>query len=174
MLASKDTVGKVENMDFYLYSSPIGEIYLYANDTALVGLYFAEQSNQPDRALFRERLMPPIQQAVAWLNLYFSGEVPNFTPPLSFSTTPFRAEIYRLLLTVPYGTTTTYKALAEQYCRVTGKKRMSAQAVGGAVGSNPISLIVPCHRVVGTDGGLTGYAGGLERKAVLLRHEKNK
>lgn len=103
-----------------------------------------------------------------WLDIYFSGHEPDFTPPLHPVGSPFRQAVWQLLLEIPYGQTTTYGALAKRL----NAGRMSAQAVGGAVGHNPISIIVPCHRVVGANGSLTGYAGGLERKIKLLEIEK--
>ena len=103
--------------------------------------------------------------------VYFAGSEPDFLPPLHLAGSPFRQEVWALLRQIPYGETTTYRALAEAVARKRGLRQMSAQAVGGAVGHNPISIIVPCHRVVGSDGSLTGYAGGLERKVQLLRLE---
>lgn len=103
-----------------------------------------------------------------WLDVYFTGREPDFTPPLHPAGSSFRQAVWQLLLEIPYGQTTTYGALAKRL----NAGRMSAQAVGGAVGHNPISIIVPCHRVVGTNGSLTGYAGGLDRKIRLLEMEK--
>lgn len=113
-----------------------------------------------------EKSLSVFRQAKEWPDLYFCGEIPDFTPPLSMSGLPFRLAVRELLMQIPYGETTTYSELA----RRTGKL-MSAQAVGGAVGHNPISIIVPCHRVVGSSGSLTGYAGGVDRKVALLRLE---
>ena len=106
-----------------------------------------------------------------WLDIYFSGKEPNFTPPLRMKGTEFRQEVWQILLTIPFGKTMTYGEIARILADRRGIKSMSAQAVGGAVGHNPISLIIPCHRVVGTNGALTGYAGGLEKKAWLLDME---
>ena len=119
----------------------------------------------------RERPLPVFDQARCWLDCYFSGREPDFTPPLHLKGTPFRMAVWKLLLDIPYGTTMTYSAIAQALARQSGRSRMSAQAVGGAVGHNPVSIIVPCHRVVGTQGSLTGYAGGMEKKISLLRLE---
>ena len=110
-------------------------------------------------------------EARRWLDVYFSGREPDFTPPLHPVGSPFRRAVWELLLQIPYGQTTTYGALAQQLAAKQGKTRMSAQAVGGAVGHNEISIIIPCHRVVGTSGSLTGYAGGIEKKVRLLQLE---
>lgn len=106
-----------------------------------------------------------------WLDLYFSGEEPNFTPKLKLEGTEFRRDVWKILLEIPYGETLTYKDIAEKLMASGKYERMSSQAVGGAVGHNPISIIIPCHRVVGTSGSLTGYAGGLARKVKLLELE---
>lgn len=111
-------------------------------------------------------------QTVRWLDIYFSGRDPGFTPQLFLEGSSFRREVWDILLTIPYGRTMTYGQIAGIIAEQRGLDRMSAQAVGGAVGHNPVSLIVPCHRVVGADGSLTGYAGGIGRKAKLLTVEK--
>lgn len=153
------------------YTSPLGGITLASDGQALTGLWFDGQkyfgaSLSGER---QERELPVFDRAAEWLDLYFSGRAPEFTPPLAMRTTPFRRAVWELLLAVPYGQTTTYGRLAAQIAQKRGG--MSAQAVGGAVGHNPISLIIPCHRVLGSDGGLTGYAGGLEKKRRLLALE---
>lgn len=112
-----------------------------------------------------------IGQARQWLNIYFSGQKPDFLPPLRYGSTPFRQLVCDIMLTIPYGRTITYGEIAAEVARRAGIPRMSAQAVGGAVGHNPISLMIPCHRVVGTNGSLTGYAGGIRRKVQLLTLE---
>lgn len=106
-----------------------------------------------------------------WLDLYFSGEEPNFTPKLKLEGTEFRRDVWKILLEIPYGETLSYKDIANKLMASGKYERMSSQAVGGAVGHNPISIIIPCHRVVGTSGSLTGYAGGLDRKVRLLKLE---
>ena len=110
-------------------------------------------------------------QAAEWLDVYFSGKAPNFTPPLSMEgISPFRKRVWEIMLEIPFGQLSTYGQIAKQIAAETGRN-VSAQAVGGAVGHNPVSLIVPCHRVVGSGGSLTGYAGGVEKKAAQLRLE---
>ena len=118
--------------------------------------------------------LPIFQTTKRWLDLYFHGEIPDFTPALRLSGTPFRKAVWEILLTIPYGRTMTYGEIADKIAEQKGLPRMSAQAVGSAVGHNPISIIVPCHRVLGSDGSLTGYAGGVERKAALLALEQPK
>ena len=155
------------------YASPLGAITLACDEEAIIGLWFNGQryfgNILPKRTEQKER--PLFADAKRWLDIYFSGREPDFLPPLHPAGSPFRQEVWALLRQIPYGETTTYRALAEAVARKRGLRRMSAQAVGGAVGHNPISIIVPCHRVVGSDGSLTGYAGGLERKVQLLRLE---
>ncbi|HJA94337.1 MAG TPA: methylated-DNA--[protein]-cysteine S-methyltransferase, partial [Candidatus Eisenbergiella merdipullorum] len=107
-----------------------------------------------------------------WLDIYFSGKDPDFTIPLHFTGTAFQNEVWKILCTIPYGQTETYGEIAKQIAVRKGLPHMSAQAVGGAVGHNEISIIVPCHRVVGADGSLTGYAGGIDKKIKLLQLEK--
>ena len=155
------------------YDSPLGGILLAADDMGLTGLwfdgerYFAEGLDPNHTA----QKTPILQQAERWLEVYFSGREPGFTPPLHPMGSPFRQAVWELLLQIPYGQTTTYGALAKQLAEINGGKRVSAQAVGGAVGHNPVSIIVPCHRVVDSDGSLTGYAGGIEKKIRLLTLE---
>ena len=156
------------------YESPLGSILLAADENGLTRLWFRDgkyfaQGLGPDTA---EQQTPVLQQTKHWLDVYFSGQEPDFMPPLHPVGSPFRQEVWALLRRIPYGQTTTYGALAKQIAAEHGLARMSAQAVGGAVGHNAISILIPCHRVVGTDGSLTGYAGGLERKVQLLTLEK--
>ena len=115
---------------------------------------------------------PILAEAKRWLDVYFSGRQPDFRPPLHPAGSAFRQAVWALLLQIPYGQTTTYGALARQLAQMQGIARMSAQAIGGAVGHNPISIIIPCHRVVGANGSLTGYAGGIEKKVQLLTLEQ--
>lgn len=157
----------------YSYQSPLGGITMASNGNALTGLwfdgqkYFAEGLAETAAA----KTLPVFDEAVRWLDIYFAGRRPDFTPPLNLKGTAFRKKVWQLLLQIPYGQTTTYGELAAQLAAHRGLKQMSAQAVGGAVGHNPISIIVPCHRVVGTGGSLTGYAGGLAKKQALLKLE---
>ena len=119
----------------------------------------------------RKKKSPLFEKLKQWLDIYFSGKEPNFTVPLHFIGTDFQNEIWETLCTIPYGQTMTYGEIAKQIATKKGLPRMSAQAVGGAVGHNEISIIVPCHRVVGANGNLTGYAGGIEKKVKLLKLE---
>lgn len=155
------------------YSSPLGGITLASDGEALIGLWFDGQKYFAGTLgrEYEEKDRPVFDRADRWLDVYFRGRTPDFTPPLRMRTTPFRRLIWEILRTIPHGHTTTYGAVADEAARRMGVPRMSAQAVGGAVGHNPIALIIPCHRVVGADGSLTGYAGGLETKLALLRLE---
>ena len=156
------------------YTSPLGGITLACDGEALNGLWFDDQKHFADTLAqeHMEKDLPVFGRAENWLDTYFSGKQPNFTPPLRMKTTAFRRAVWEILLTIPYGKTMSYGEIAALLAERKGLSRMSAQAVGGAVGHNAISLIVPCHRVVGANGSLTGYAGGLERKLRLLTLEK--
>lgn len=155
------------------YSSPLGGITLASDGKALTGLWFDGQKYFADTLAqeHKRASLPVFVQTKEWLDLYFKGKEPGFTPPLHFLTTPFRKSIWEILLTIPFGHTMTYGEIAELLAKQKGLTHMSAQAVGGGVGHNAISLIVPCHRVIGTNGSLTGYAGGIDKKAWLLKHE---
>ena len=118
-----------------------------------------------------EVITPSIAESIRWLDIYFSGNTPDFIPSLHITGSPFQKEVWELLLRIPYGKVTTYGDLAKQIAQQRGISRMSAQAVGGAVGSNPVSIIVPCHRVIGSNGNLTGFASGLDNKTALLTIE---
>lgn len=162
-------------MEFYTKcDSPLGQLTLRSDGEALSGLwlegqkYFAGVQN----TWRRHDELPVFAAARQWLDGYFAGDVPSAGAiPLALCGTAFQQEVWQLLLAIPYGVTTTYGALALQLAQRRGLARFSAQAVGAAVGKNPVSIMVPCHRVVGSDGMLTGYAGGITRKAWLLRHE---
>ena len=161
-------------MDYiHHYESPLGGITLASDGEALIGLWFDGQKYFADSldGDTEERDLPIFDEADRWLELYFSGREPDFTPKLNMRTTSFRKRVWEILLTIPYGQTMTYGQIAEKAAAQLGRKRMSAQAVGGAVGHNSISLIIPCHRVVGANGNLTGYAGGIGRKIQLLQLE---
>ena len=156
------------------YSSPLGDILLAADSAGLTGLWFEGQKYfalNLDKE-HEEKEIPLFAEAKRWLDIYFSGKEPDFSVPLHFTGTEFQNEVWELLLAIPYGQTTTYGELAKRIAGKRGVKHMSAQAVGGAVGHNNISVIVPCHRVVGTNGSLTGYAGGIDKKIKLLELEK--
>lgn len=150
------------------YESPLGKITMEAEEGALTGLWFTRDSEremtESDSKIFDE--------TKRWLMDYFAGKRPNFMPELRLQGTEFRNIVWNILRTIPYGETITYRAVAAEAARRMGKTRMSAQAAGGAVGHNPICLIIPCHRVIGSDGSLTGYAEGLWRKEALLRLEQ--
>ena len=152
------------------YDSPLGTITLACDGEAITGLWFNGQKYfgniLPRETMQQEQ--PLFAEARRWLDIYFSGRDPGFLPPLRYDSTPFRKLICSIRLTIPYGQTMTYGEIAAEAARQQGIKTMSAQAVGGAVGHNPISLMIPCPRVVGTSGSLTGYAGGIERKVKLL------
>lgn len=158
----------------YHYHSPLGDITISSNGSEITGLWFDGQkyfgSTLPRD--YEEKALPIFAETEKWLTVYFSGKAPDFTPPLKTETTPFRKAVWEILLTIPFGQTITYGEIAGLIAKQRGLAAMSAQAVGGAVGHNPISLIIPCHRVVGTNGSLTGYAGGKERKEWLLAMEK--
>ena len=156
------------------YTSPLGGITLASDGEALTGLWFDGQKYFPHKLVSEsiEAELPIFTQTCKWLDIYFSEKEPGFTPPISLHTTTFRKAVYDILLTIPYGQTMTYGEIARILAEQQGAENMSAQAVGSAVGHNPISIIIPCHRVVGADGSLTGYAGGLDKKAALLKLEK--
>ena len=146
------------------YDSPLGKLLLAADNAGLTGLwfngekYFVQHSGQP----YEEKDTPLLQKTRAWLDIYFSGDEPDFTVPLHFNGTVFQNAVWTILCTIPYGKTVSYNDIAKQIALQRGIPRMSAQAVGGAVGHNQIAIIVPCHRVIGANGSLTGYAGGLD------------
>lgn len=156
------------------YDSPLGGITLAAEDDALTGLWFDGQKyfGGPPGGPGTRRWFPVFGEACRWLDSYFDGRDPGFTPPLSLRGTPFRREVWEALRTVPFGQTCSYGALARRIAARSGHAPAPARAVGGAVGHNPVSLIIPCHRIIGSDGSLTGYAGGLERKLRLLQLER--
>ena len=156
------------------YHSSLGSITLASSGEALAGLWFEGQKYYPQNLVAESSKvkLPIFTETVKWLDIYFSEKEPGFTPPISLHTTPFRKAVYDILLTIPYGQTMTYGEIASILAEQQGVERMSAQAVGSAVGHNPFSIIIPCHRVVGADGSLTGYAGGLDKKSALLKLEK--
>ena len=177
-------------MDYIKYvDTPLGKVLLSSDGKALTGLWFEGQkhfgSTLSDECV--EKNVGVFDLAERWLDVYFSGDVPDFTPPVAPAGTDFQKDVWALLLTIPYGETMTYGEIAAALAEQRGEERVSARAVGGvsaqalgrvsaravggAVGRNPISLIIPCHRVVGARGDLTGYAGGLERKKKLLALE---
>lgn len=157
------------------YYSPIGEILIVCSNEAIIGLWIAGQKHFS--AGIKEKTIPNeehplILKAKDWLDKYFNGKSPDISAlPLKPKGTDFQQCVWKLLREIPYGETVTYGELARRVKKELGKERMSAQAVGGAVGKNPISVIIPCHRVIGTDGSLTGYDGGIDKKRFLLELE---
>ena len=181
-----------------IYNSPLGEILIIICKDSHTGLYFENQKEFKDfeekgeiknfyekedyneiekinnisennKKNFSENKI--FEETKKWLDIYFSDEEPKFTPEIKLKGTEFRKDVWEILLEIPYGKTITYKDISEKLIASGKYKKMSNQAVGGAVACNPISLIIPCHRVVGTSGSLTGYAGGLHRKMKLLKLE---
>lgn len=155
------------------YDSPLGGILLAADEIGLRGLWFDGQKYFA-QGLPGERAegdASALSEAKRWLDIYFTGKEPDFLPPLHPVGSPFRQAVWEILLRIPYGRTMTYGEIARQLAEKSGRARVSAQAVGGAVGHNEISILIPCHRVVGTGGSLTGYAGGIDRKVRLLELE---
>ena len=147
------------------YDSPLGPLTLTADEQGLSGIFFAEPHTITGDN-------PILTQAKQWLDAYFRGEKPDpASIPLCLKGSPFQLLVWNRLLTIPYGESVTYGELAREIARHLGKQRMSAQAIGGAVGRNPIPILIPCHRVLGSGGSLTGYTGGLHIKIWLLTHE---
>ena len=155
------------------YKSQLGDILLAADEIGLIGLWFEGQkyfaNTLPGEHISRET--PVLAEAKQWLDIYFSGKEPDFTPPLHPVGSAFRQAVWQILLQIPYGQTMTYGEIARRMADIQKVPHMSAQAVGGAVGHNGVSIIIPCHRVIGTDGSLTGYAGGMDKIVALLELE---
>ncbi|MCD7865725.1 MAG: methylated-DNA--[protein]-cysteine S-methyltransferase [Clostridiales bacterium] len=156
------------------YKSPMGDILLAADEIGLTGLWFEGQKyfalHLDEEAEEQETVL--LEQTKRWLTVYFSGREPDFTVPVHLRGTAFQKTVWKILCSIPYGQTMTYGAIAKEIAARENLLQMSAQAVGGAVGHNPVSIVVPCHRVVGANGSLTGYAGGIEKKVQLLTLEK--
>ena len=155
------------------YASPLGGILLAADGIGLTGLWFDGQKYfARDLPVERtEQETSVLTEAKRWLDVYFDGREPDFMPPLHPIGSAFRQSVWEILLQIPYGETMTYGEIARRLAEKQGLSQMSAQAVGGAVGHNEVSIIIPCHRVVGTNGSLTGYAGGIDKKVKLLELE---
>lgn len=155
------------------YVSPLGRLLLSADEIGLTGVWMEKQRYFAYclKEEHEEKEVPVLLQTKRWLDVYFSGKEPDFSISLHLIGTDFQKEVWNILCTIPYGKTMTYGEIAKQIAGKRGILRMSAQAVGGAVGHNKISIIVPCHRVVGANGSLTGYGGGIERKEKLLTLE---
>lgn len=166
---------KMENIMYTsTYDSAIGSLLLAADDIGLVGLWLNSDRFYANLLANREYIAketPILQEAKRWLDVYFSGREPKIELPIHLIGTPFRQEVWQLLLQIPYGQVATYGDLAKKMAEKRGVEHMSAQAIGGAVGHNEISIIIPCHRVIGANGNLTGYAGGIDKKLKLLELE---
>lgn len=155
------------------YDSPLGGILLAADESGLTGLWFDGQKYFAN-GLSHDQIKkssPILSDTIRWLDIYFSGKEPDFIPPLHLIGSDFQISVWNILLQIPYGQTTTYGEIAHRLAQQRNLSEMSAQAVGGAVGHNKISVIIPCHRVVGANGSLTGYAGGIDKKIKLLTLE---
>lgn len=157
------------------YHSPIGKLLLASSETNLIGLWMENQKyfadTLPQNAIFNETI-PILEQTKKWLDRYFNSEKPDSNElPLAPFGSDFRQRVWKILREIPYGETLTYGDIAKKIAQETDKKSMSAQAIGGAVGHNPISIVIPCHRVIGANGNLTGYAGGIDKKIQLLKME---
>lgn len=155
------------------YNSPLGGITLASDGRALTGLWFDGQkyfgSTLPQT--YTQTELPIFAQTANWLDIYFSGQAPDFTPPLHWQTTAFRRAVWQIMLQIPFGKTITYGQIAAEIAKKNGLSSMSAQAVGNAVAHNPFLIIIPCHRVIGANHKLTGYTGGLDKKRRLLALE---
>lgn len=156
------------------YTSPLGDILLASENEKLIGAWFEGQKYYLDK--ISEGLIEKEDEILSktknWLDRYFNGERPLIDElDLAPKGTGFRQEVWKILCEIPYGETTTYKDIASKIAKNRGIEKMSAQAIGGAVGHNPVSIIIPCHRVIGSNGKLTGYAAGIDRKIFLLKHE---
>ena len=156
------------------YESPLGAMTMASDGEHLTGLWFDGQkydrSTIDGNAELKPHL-PVFTRTAQWLDTYFGGTDPGFTPPIRVEGSDFKRMVTSIMLSIPFGATSTYARIAAEVARRTGRRHMSAQAVGGAVGHNPIALIVPCHRVLASDGSLRGYAGGVDRKEWLLKME---
>lgn len=160
-------------MNYCTYDSILGVLTMVSDGEYLTGLFMdSQQSNDFYTNMKFVENLPVFVDTKRWLDIYFSGKEPDFTPKIKTNGSPFRGEVWDILRKIPYGTTATYGEIAKEIAQNRGVEKISPQAVGGAVGSNPIGIIIPCHRVVGANGNLTGYAGGLGNKIRLLTLEK--
>lgn len=157
------------------YQSPLGDMLIASDEDNIIGLWIADQKyidKTMPKDMVENSQISILKEAIVWLDDYFAGKQPNLSRlPLAPIGGEFRQLVWSILMEIPYGELTTYGNIAKEVARRMGKDRMSAQAIGGAVGHNPISIIIPCHRVVGSNKNLTGYAGGIDIKVKLLEHE---
>ena len=158
-----------------MYNSPLGKITICSDGTNLIGLWLENQkyfASTIQEEMIENNTLEIFKRTKNWLDRYFTGENPDISEiPLAPIGSDFRQEVWQILCEIPYGQVTTYGDIAKKIAERMVVEKMSAQAIGGAVGHNPISIIIPCHRVIGTNGNLTGYAGGIETKIKLLQHE---
>ena len=154
-------------------SSPLGEITLRSDGESLTSLWFADDKHYGDKDIqdAQNAELPVFALAEKWLAEYFAGCEPKVNVPLQFTGSDFQERVWKILQNIPYGSLITYGDIACEIAAQRGLARMSAQAVGGAVGRNPIAILIPCHRVIGSDGSLTGYAAGVDKKQALLKLE---
>lgn len=173
-MSNSSRLVKISPSYIHHYHSPLGEITLGSDGKALTGLWFDGQKyfGSTLTSNCEQKALPIFEQTTQWLDIYFGGKEPDFTPPLSLQMSSFGKTVCEIMLTIPFGHTLTYGQIANIIAKQMGIPRMSAQTVGGAVGHNPISLIIPCHRVVGANHRLTGYAGGIDKKIQLLTLER--
>lgn len=159
---------------YYHYSSPLGVIIIESDGNSLTGLHFHDQKHFNYLSLKegQEVMLPIFEETISWLDIYFSKDKPNFVPSLGYKGTPFQERVWERLLKIPYGEYTTYGRIAEEIALEKGILKMSSQAIGNAISLNPISIIIPCHRVLGKNGELKGYDGSIWRKIALLEIEK--
>ena len=166
---------RINESESATYRTPYGfsNMVMMSDGEALTGLHFTYSRKTAEGCReSMERDLPAFRETRRWLDEYFGGREPNFTPPYRIDgLTPFRKDVIDAMLKIPFGKTVTYGDIAAEIAKKRGVKRMSAQAVGGAVGWNPICIIIPCHRVIGANGALVGYGGGINNKAALLEHE---
>lgn len=161
----------------WVYKTPdnFDDVLMNSDGEYLTGLWFIGSRDASKHIVnCEEKNLPIFKETSKWLDIYFSGKDPDFTPPYKINNlTPFREEVLNIMNSIPFGSTLTYQDISKMIAKKRGIKRMSSQAVGGAVGWNPVCIIIPCHRVVGTNGSLTGYGGGIKNKVALLKHEQN-
>lgn len=154
-----------------LYSSPLGKLTLFSNGTHLTRLCFDTTLNEKEFEKAKIKPLSIFDESKAWLDEYFKEKEPNFSPKILLQGSEFQCEVWNLLRLIPYGTLTSYGALAGTIARKKGITKMSARAVGTAIGRNPMPIIIPCHRVIGANSNLTGFTGGIDKKIALLQCE---